>query len=325
MHTEQSIGTQLVIGFMPAAIMFYGLLNNDLILIPIGFVLAIVMLVMSLREKDDYTLETADDAYYNEGDPVMTDAEYDTMKRQNPTEKVGAPVVGGEKHMTRMLSLSNAIDKDELRDFFNRTQSIVGACEFMIEPKIDGLALNLTYSGGSLQSAVTRGDGVKGKVVTDKVRHIVPETIGMDTVEIRGEIYLEKPALAALNEGRAACGLARYKTCQSAATATLMHESAAICEARGIKFVAYDMGDSKYAMDKSQVGIVESLKRMKFKTLEHSKVRTFDGMLRAAKRIHSETKLPSDGSVIKVMSLKQQSAIGNTKQCPKWAIAWKGQ
>jgi len=285
--------------------------------------IAALIFIIFWSVREDKTLETAEDAYYNRGEPTMSDEEYDALKRQSDSDNVGAPVIGGTTHATRMRSLRNAIDEDELRDFFNGITAKIGTSEFIIEPKIDGLALNVTYSGGALVSAVTRGDGEAGKDVTDKVRHIMPEKL-KGNLEIRGEIYLDKSSLAAINSGREATGKDGYKTCQSAATATLMNESIAICKARKIKFVAYDMGTGKSDTATNQASLSDQLKRFGFKTLEHSKVRTFDGMLRASKRIYSECKLPSDGAVIKLNDFDGQDAIGVTKQAPNWAIAWKG-
>jgi len=301
----------------------YGLAFSFNIL-TLSFVGLVVMLWWSLQETPDDSLETADDAYYNEGEPIMSDEDYDAMRRETESEKVGAPVIGGTTHATPMLSLRNAIDEDELRDFFDNVNATIGMAEFLIEPKIDGLALNVTYSGGVLVSAVTRGDGIVGKDVTENMRHVLPSKIKMDTAEIRGEVYLSKANFAAINKGRVAMGNKQFKTCQSAVTATLMKENAAICKARKLKFVAYDMGYGKYETTKTQSSLTHWLNYNGFSILPNSKVRTFDGMLRATKRMFSECKLPCDGAVIKLDDFDGQAVFGVTKQVPNHAMGWKG-
>jgi len=211
-----------------------------------------------------------------------------------------------------------------LLNFFNKVTGTVGMAEFIVEPKIDGLAMNLTYSNGKLVSAVTRGDGVSGKLVTENVRCFVPDSIKFGDAEIRGEVYISRASLTVLNNGRKAQGLATYKTCQSAAVASLMNESANVCKARSLKFVAYDMGYGKSDAATNQAALVIVLKKLGFAVLDHSKVRTFEGMLRASKRVFAESKYPADGSVVKLNSFDGQHAIGVTKTCPIWAIAYKG-
>jgi len=201
-----------------APVPIIGLLTRNIPLAIGSLLLSLGLAAYSLREDyllsqdDGMSLETAEDAYYNEGQPIMSDDEYDKLKRESDSDSVGAPVIGGTTHATRMRSLKNAIDEDELRDFFNRINATVGAAQFIVEPKIDGIAANATYSNYDLVSVTTRGDGTSGQDITDKVRHLFPEKNKLESAEIRGELYLSKSNLTALNKGRAGMGQKAYET-----------------------------------------------------------------------------------------------------------------
>jgi DNA ligase (NAD+) len=182
-----------------------------------------------------------DRLYHAEAAPEISDAEYDALRRRNaeiearfpdlvradsPSRRVGAaPAAGFAKvtHTRPMLSLENAFEEADVRDFFagirnffsrpaDRERVAEDAIEIMAEPKIDGLSLGLRYEGGRLVQAATRGDGVTGEDVTANIRTVasVPGVLAATgwpgTVEIRGEIYMERTGFFALNEERAAAG-----------------------------------------------------------------------------------------------------------------------
>ena len=323
-----------ILAFCLAPLPTIGLFTNNMPLLIGSLIANLAMLVYALREPEreakaaqleaERLEREAEQAYYNEGEPIMSDADYDAMKRDSGRDSVGAPVIGGTTHATRMLSLRNAIDEDELRDFFNRINATVGAAQFIVEPKIDGIAANATYCNHELVSVTTRGDGTSGQDITENVRHLFPEKNKLESAEIRGELYLSKSNLTALNKGRAGMGQKDYETCQSATTATVLKGSSGLCKARKVAFVAYDMGTGKEIAGTQSYLCEVMLKKMGFAILPNSKVRTFDGMMRASKRMFGECKLPCDGAVVKLNDIDGQVEMGVTKTAPQHAIAWKG-
>ena len=323
-----------ILAFCLAPLPIIGLFTMNMPLLIGGLIANLAMLVYALREPEreakaerleaERLEREAENAYYNEGEPIMDDDEYDELNRETETERIGAPVIGGTTHATRMLSLRNAIDEEELRDFFNRINATVGAASFIIEPKIDGMAANATYSNYELVSVTTRGDGSEGKDITDKVLHLFRDKIKLESAEIRGELYLSKANLTALNKGRVSMGQKPFQTCQSATTATVMKGNSQLCKARKVAFVAYDMGTGKEIAGTQSYLCEVMLKKMGFKILPNSKVRTFDGMMRASKRMCAECKLPCDGAVVKLNDIDGQVEMGVTKTAPQHAIAWKG-
>src|SRR4029079_13460894 len=176
-----------------------------------------------------------DDLYYRKDAPEISDAEYDALRARNdeiegrfphfvrddsPSLRVGAAPVesfGKVVHRVPMLSLSNVFDEDGLRDFLDRIRRFLGlqsldGLGFTAEPKIDGLSITLRYEKGRLIQGATRGDGYEGENVTANVRTIadIPKAIKFksfpDPFEVRGEIYMSRPAFQRLNEGQAERG-----------------------------------------------------------------------------------------------------------------------
>src|ERR1700751_2178421 len=220
-----------------------------------------------------------DRLYYTDAAPEISDADYDALRRRNteiearfpelirsdsPTKRVGAaPAAGFAKvtHSRPMLSLENAFEEQDVRDFFagvrnffrrTATEALVAEdrIEIMAEPKIDGLSIALSYRDGRLVLGATRGDGATGENVTTNIRTLdtVPETLAgkswPEAVEIRGEVYLERTGFFALNEERAAAGESVFANPRNAAAGSLRQLDAAITARRPLKFFAYAWGDA---------------------------------------------------------------------------------
>ena len=292
--------------------------------------------------------------YYVKDAPEITDAEYDRLMvrlreieaeypedvpADSPTQRVGgkvSPEFTEVKHLTPLLSLGNAFSAEELRAFDERVRNGLPAgssVEYVMEPKIDGLACSLVYENGKLVRAATRGDGVVGENVTANVRTIraIPLTLIVpegeevpELLDVRGEVYMPRHEFMRLNEERAEKGEAEFANPRNAAAGSLRQLDPQVTAKRSLSFFAYNVGNG--ALEKHS----DSLARLKgygFKVSENYKVvpdieaaikfiEEFD-----AKR--SSLAYDTDGAVIKVNAVYQQRILGATGKDPRWAIAFK--
>ena len=229
---------------------------------------------MSIERVSELTaqLRAWDRAYYLEDAPVVDDATYDTALRElreleaadpalirpdSPTQRVGGGVAAGfteTPHLRPMLSLANARDDDELLAWDQRLEKQLaeagheGEPVFIVEPKIDGLALSLVYRDGLLERAVTRGDGERGEDVTTNVRTIRAVPLSLDDphppalIEVRGECYIPLEAFKRLNEERLDAGLPVYMNPRNTAAGSLRQLDPAITAERPLSFWSYAIG-----------------------------------------------------------------------------------
>lgn len=299
-----------------------------------------------------------DQLYHNNDAPEISDAEYDALKRRNleieakfpelklensPSNKVGAPVASGFSkisHNVAMLSLDNAFNDQDVRDFSARIRRFLslGASDnvaLTAEPKIDGLSLSLRYENGKLVSAATRGDGAVGENVTENVKTIseipqqLPEGANVpDIMEIRGEVYMRRDDFFALNEKQAELGKQIYVNPRNTAAGSLRQLDAKITASRPLKFFAYAWGEVAPEMPSTtQMGMVELYKSWGFSV--NPLMQCFDdidALLAHYARIEEERpELPYDidGVVYKVDDLALQARLGFISRSPRWAIAHK--
>ena len=229
---------------------------------------------MSAKRVEELTaqLRAWDQAYYLQDAPVVDDATYDAALRElreleaadpslvrpdSPTQRIGGGVSGGfseVRHLLPMLSLANARDDDELLAWDQRLQKLLEAAghegepAFVVEPKIDGLALSLVYRDGLLERAVTRGDGEAGEDVTANVRTIRAVPLSIDDpnppalIEVRGECYIPLEAFKRLNEERLDAGLPVYMNPRNTAAGSLRQLDPAITAERPLAFWSYAIG-----------------------------------------------------------------------------------
>lgn len=292
--------------------------------------------------------------YYVQDAPAITDAEYDRLMMRlreieaqypedvpadSPTQRVGGkvnPEFTEVKHLTPLLSLGNAFSADELRAFDERVRNGLpesSKIEYVMEPKIDGLACSLIYKNGKLVRAATRGDGVVGENVTANVRTIraIPLTLKVpegeevpELLDVRGEVYMPRHEFMRLNEERAEKGEAEFANPRNAAAGSLRQLDPQVTAKRSLSFFAYYVGDG--AKDKHSESLA-MLKRYGFKVSENYQVvpdieaaiqyiADFD-----AKR--SSLAYDTDGAVLKVNAVYQQRILGATGKDPRWAIAYK--
>jgi DNA ligase (NAD+) len=322
---------------------------------------------VSLLMQDDARLELErlaevmahhDQLYHNNDAPEISDAEYDALKRRNleietrfpelklensPSNKVGAPVASGFSkisHNVAMLSLDNAFNDQDVRDFSARIRRFLslGASDkvaLTAEPKIDGLSLSLRYENGKLVSAATRGDGAVGENVTENVKTIseipqqLPEVANVpDIMEIRGEVYMRRDDFFALNEKQAELGKQIYVNPRNTAAGSLRQLDAKITASRPLKFFAYAWGEVAPEMPSTtQMGMVELYKSWGFSV--NPLMQCFDDidalLAHYAKIEEERPELPYDidGVVYKVDDLALQARLGFISRSPRWAIAHK--
>ena len=317
----------------------------------LGETAAIAAEMAAVRER----LHRYNHEYYVMDAPSVSDAEYDRLLRRlqaleaerpelvtpdSPTQRVGGqPLAGFDKvtHAAPLLSLGNAFSAAELRAFDSRVRANVDAngLEYVVELKIDGLAVNLIYENGRLSRAATRGDGLVGEDVTANVKTIrsIPLVLQPDAEEIpvyfevRGEVYMPRPAFDRLNRERIASGEPPFANPRNAAAGSLRQLDSKITAGRTLDFFAYAIGQRQNVPFHTHAEVLDGLKRAGFRTNgQVARFRDIEDVCRyceswAAKR--AALSYDIDGLVIKVNSLTLQEELGSTAKEPRWAIAWK--
>jgi DNA ligase (NAD+) len=290
--------------------------------------------------------------YYVLDAPVISDREWDNLMRRleelesaypdlvtpdSPTQKVGAPPLeefGTVEHAAPMLSLQNAFEADEVAEFDRRVRKILGldAVEYVAEPKIDGLAVQLTYRNGIFLQGATRGDGRTGEDVTVNLKTIKPLPLRLrgkppEELVVSGEVYMSKRDFSALNRKREKEGEALFANPRNAAAGSLRQLDSSITRARNLRIFLYSVGRAPGAEFESQSAALSALRGWGLPVNRRIEVfRGIDAALRYHNRLESarnELDYEIDGVVIKVNSLDQQDALGQISRSPRWAIAYK--
>lgn len=293
--------------------------------------------------------------YYVLDAPEITDAEYDRMMvrlrelearypdsipTDSPTQRVGGRASSQfteVRHLEPLLSLGNVFSAEELRAFDERVRSGLPAgskVEYVMEPKIDGLACSLIYENGKLVRAATRGDGVVGENVTANVRTIrsIPLTLKVpegeavpELLDVRGEVYMPRQAFMRLNEQRAERGESEFANPRNAAAGSLRQLDPQVTASRSLSFFAYYLvGEGAQPKHSESLAL---LAHYGFKVSENYKV--VENIDEAIKYIGDFNELrqglsyDTDGAVIKVNDVYQQRILGATGKDPRWATAYK--
>ncbi|MFG1180668.1 NAD-dependent DNA ligase LigA [Xanthobacter versatilis] len=297
-----------------------------------------------------------DAAYYREDAPVVSDAEYDALRRRyeaieerfpglrgedSLSEKVGAAPsekFGKVAHKVPMLSLANCFSDEEVVEFVARVKRFLNLgpddeVAFTCEPKIDGLSCSLHYENGRLTVAATRGDGSQGEDVTQNVRTIadIPERLAgkgvPQTIDVRGEVYMAKADFEALNARQAAAEEKVFANPRNAAAGSLRQLDPSITASRPLKFFAYAWGEASDLPAETQFGVVEAFARWGFTTNPLMVVaKDAAGLIAHYRSIEAQRALLGydiDGVVYKVNSLELQRRLGFVSRSPRWAIAHK--
>lgn len=300
-------------------------------------------------------LHRANYRYHVLDQPEISDTEYDRLLRElqdiedahpqlatadSPTQRVGAaPLSSFQPHAHRqpMLSLANAFNDEELREFDARVKRHLGldtdaAVEYVTELKIDGLAISLTYENGVLQTGATRGDGYTGEDITTNLRTVSSVPLRLqgappDFVEVRGEVFLTHTEFARINQEREASGEPVFANPRNAAAGSVRQLDSTVTASRRLTVFLYALGESSQPAADSQQVLLETLQTWGLRV--NPNVRTCADMEAVIRFVADWTEkkatLPYDidGIVVKVNSFAAQQDLGAVARTPRWAIAYK--
>jgi len=309
----------------------------------------------ALREKIEYH----NYRYYILDDPEVSDAEYDHLLQrllhieskypeliipESPSQRVGAPIVGGfnpVKHSIPMLSLENGFSDKEVKEFEKRIRRLLEyphTITYTVEPKLDGLAVELIYENSILTTASTRGDGYIGEDITSNAKTIRSIPLRLlsprdspklpEHIEVRGEIYMEKKAFRQLNKEREKQGEALFANPRNAAAGSVRQLDPHTTANRPLMFFSYGIGKVSGWVFTSQIELLTTLNTWGVRVnTEHIKeCANIDEAIAHCKYLEGiKHDLPYevDGAVIKVNSLAMQKTLGEKSRSPRWALAYK--
>ena len=291
------------------------------------------------------------EAYFVHDDPVLPDADYDALvgelrelERAHPdladerSNRVGAPastVFSPVRHGEAMLSLDNVFDEEELRAWSDRVLKGLDSSvplAFSVEPKIDGLALSITYIDGELIQAATRGDGRVGEDVTDNVRTIanVPHQLigARGSFQIRGEVFIAKADFETLNETQREKGAKIFANPRNAAAGSLRQKDSSVSASRPLSFLAYQLVDLDATLAfTTHRATLDQLSAWGFLVAPETLIVSGIGDMIARSSWFEEHRhdltYDIDGTVVKLDDLTARRALGSTSRAPRWAIARK--
>lgn len=287
--------------------------------------------------------------YYNDDAPEISDYEYDNLMKElikieeeNPQiKRANSPSsrVGGKPldkftqitHKIPMLSLSNAYSDKDLKDFDKRVRELADdSAEYVVEFKIDGLSVGLTYKNGVFEKGATRGNGVVGEDITENLRTVktIPLKINdTEEVVVRGEVYISKQNFEKINELQEEQGLQLFANPRNLAAGTLRQLDSKLTAKRPLDIFIFNLEYIENTNLKSHSESLEYLKNLGFKVSTDYKVcSNIEGVIEHIEYwTENRSKLPFeiDGMVIKVNDLQQREVMGYTAKSPRWAIAYK--
>lgn len=288
--------------------------------------------------------------YYVMDDPRITDEEYDSLMRElekleaqypeliapdSPTQRVGGEPLAQFKpvqHPVPLLSLANAFEPAELRDFDRRVRQLAGtAVDYMVEPKIDGLTVVLTYENGLFVQGATRGDGFTGEDITENLRTVRVLPVALNgappRLVVRGEAFISKKAFKRLNDERDSQGEPPFANPRNAAAGALRQLDPKVTASRPLGVFVYQVLVSEGLELQTQEQVLKFLEKLGFPVQKEGKLcrdieEVIDLCIEWTEKRHLLT-YEIDGMVIKVNSLQIQDLLGSTAKSPRWAIAYK--
>jgi DNA ligase (NAD+) len=295
--------------------------------------------------------------YYQLDDPEIPDAEYDRLMQEllelekrfpdmdaseSPPRRVGAAPLEKfqtQNHLPPMLSLANAFSEEAIHDFGERIRRLLGTDEtvhFVVEPKLDGVAVNLIYVNGILDVGLTRGDGMTGEVITQNLKTIhtiplkikeTPESPIPEGIEIRGEVFMEIETFKTLNKRRIRYDEPPFANPRNAAAGSLRQLDSRISARRPLDIFCYGIGTVTGNAFKSHWEVLHTLSLWGFRVNDHIRqagdvdacIQYYHHMNNTRKELPYEI----DGIVIKVDDLSIQDRLGAVSRSPRWAVACK--
>lgn len=297
--------------------------------------------------------------YYVLDDPIISDAEYDRLLRElqdlearhpdlrtpdSPTQRVGAPPLEAfspAPHRFPMLSLDNAFEPSELREFDGRVKRNLGLApdaviEYVVEYKIDGLGISLTYRDGILVRGATRGDGQTGEDVTQNLRTIRSIPLRLADIEgrpseceIRGEAFITKAEFQRINQEREERGESVFANPRNAAAGSIRQLDSSITAQRNLQAIVYDLQTDEPVPYGTHAELLEFLRRLWLRPSDPYRVIAgMDGieeLLEELDQVRHQLPYDVDGLVFKVNRLDMQRELGRVSRSPRWAIAYKFQ
>lgn len=305
-----------------------------------------------LRKEIDYH----NHRYYVLDDPVVTDAEYDRLMRElmeleekypelislnSPTRRVGAQPLAEFSTVTHtlpMLSLQNAMSADELTDFDKRVKKLLNITdvEYVLEVKIDGLAVELVYKNGNFLLGSTRGDGYTGEDITHNLRTIkaipmkINDAAGIpvpEVLEVRGEIYIGRKEFEELNKRRELSGEPLFANPRNAGSGSVRQLDPKITAGRKLNIFCYAMGEVRGVNFETHFQFLDYLRKWGFRVNPYARLcRNIDELFEHYNKIHDmrgQIPYEIDGTVIKVNRFDYQNILGAVSRSPRWAIAYK--
>lgn len=314
--------------------------------------------LIALREK----INRHNYRYYILDDPEISDAEYDRLFQnllqienrypelvipESPSQRVGAPVEGGfktVKHSIPMLSLENGFSDKEVMEFEERIKRLLTRLgrakhiSYTVEPKMDGLAVELIYENGILKTASTRGDGYTGEDITSNIKTInsiplalLPPGYDQDLpeyLEVRGEVYMEQNAFLQLNKERGKQGEPPFANPRNAAAGSVRQLDPQTTTKRPLLFFSYGTGEVSGRAFTSQIELLTTLNEWGLRVNTHyikecKDINEAIAHCRYLESIKHDLPYEIDGAVIKVNSIDLQKALGEKSRSPRWALAYK--
>ncbi|HLJ98239.1 MAG TPA: NAD-dependent DNA ligase LigA [Gemmataceae bacterium] len=291
--------------------------------------------------------------YYVEAQPEISDREYDRLVKElekleeahpelitpdSPTRRVGGQPIEGfvtVKHRQAMLSIDNTYNALELREFDRRVRKLLPGetVTYVVELKIDGVAISLAYEAGLFTIGATRGDGERGDDVTHNLKTIreLPLRLRVDSppqlFEVRGEVYMTRADLARLNQERVAKGLEPFANPRNSAAGSLKLLDPRLCAERHLRLFTYALGATEGVRVQTHFQALELLRQYGFPVNPHIRAcETIDQAIECcndwAERRH-DLPYETDGMVIKVNDFDQQRRLGATSKAPRWVVAFK--
>lgn len=289
------------------------------------------------------------DRYYNQDNPIISDYEYDMLlkeleqleeeypqlkKSDSPTNRVGGKAL--EKfskvvHTVPMESLHDSFSHNELRQFDQRVRQAVGAVEYVVEPKIDGLSVSCEYENGIFVRGSTRGDGTEGEDITENLLTIkslpkkLPESIPY--LEVRGEVYMSNDTFATLTEEMELNEEKPFKNPRNAAAGSLRQKNAKITAKRKLDIFVFNIQQIQGIQPTTHKESLDLLVSLGFSVPSSFKV--FDNIEQVIENIEEignnrgNLDYQIDGAVVKVNNLQQRIQLGSTAKFPRWAEAYK--